>query len=326
MLRNIFYLCLDENHPLGGTKQIYRHVDLLNAHGFSAFVVHRTPGFRCTWFPNQTRVAHMDEIRMDVNSDCLVIPEVCTPLLKNIARDLKKVVFNQACYFTFQYNDLEKENLDTPYRDHGVLATLVVSEDSKQYLTYVFPELPLYRVRNGIDEKLFRYQPNKKLQIACMTKRNRVDLLQVINILKFRGSLKGYQLAMIEDKTEEEVARIMGDTLIFLAAGSQEGFSLPPAEAMLSGCIVVGYHGMGGREFFKSDFAYPVPQGEILTFAKTVEEVIRLKQAQPGDITAKGKQASEFIRTHYSLENEQTDVLHFWREMQQKHFSRSSDR
>ena len=45
----IYFFCPDLGHVLGGIKQIYRHVDVLNANGFDACIVHRTKGFKITW-------------------------------------------------------------------------------------------------------------------------------------------------------------------------------------------------------------------------------------------------------------------------------------
>ena len=54
----IYYRCPDKDYPVGGIRVIYRHVDLLNRNGFDAAVLHRLHPFRCTWFENETRVAH----------------------------------------------------------------------------------------------------------------------------------------------------------------------------------------------------------------------------------------------------------------------------
>ena len=37
--------------------------------------------------------------------------------------------------------------------------------------------------------------------------------------------------------------------LLFLSCGHPEGFGLPLAEAIACGCLVVGYHGLAGRDF-----------------------------------------------------------------------------
>ena len=46
-----------------------------------------------------------------------------------------------------------------------------------------------------------------------------------------------------------EVAVALQDALIYLSCGHPEGFGLPLAEAIACGCMVVGYHGLAGRDF-----------------------------------------------------------------------------
>ena len=47
----------------------------------------------------------------------------------------------------------------------------------------------------------------------------------------------------------EEVANARKEALLFLSCGHPEGFGLPLAEAIACGCMVVGYHGLAGRDF-----------------------------------------------------------------------------
>ena len=47
----------------------------------------------------------------------------------------------------------------------------------------------------------------------------------------------------------EEVALALQEALLFLSCGHPEGFGLPLAEAIACGCLVVGYHGLAGRDF-----------------------------------------------------------------------------
>ena len=50
---------------------------------------------------------------------------------------------------------------------------------------------------------------------------------------------------------------------------------------MACGAIVVGYDGFGGREYILPDFAFPVPAGDLLEFARTLERVVTLQMENP---------------------------------------------
>jgi len=307
----IYVLCPDNDRPSGGVKKLYRHVDILNRNGLASTVVHQTPGFRCTWFENDTRVSYDPQINLTA-LDYLLVPEVYGHVIADIQPGIRKVIFNQGGYLTFKgYSLLKKADLP-PYRHPDVIAALVVSDDSRRFLQYVFPDLRVYRLHHGIDPAVFRYQPHKKRQIAYMPRRNREDARQVINALNYRGSLERFDLVAIDGKCESETAAMLQDSLIFLSFGRAEGFGLPPAEAMACGCIVVGFHGMGGREFFRLDHCYPVPQGDLLAFAQTVERVIHVADRSPEILTDQGRRAAAFINDNYSLAREESDVISFW--------------
>jgi glycosyltransferase involved in cell wall biosynthesis len=311
-MSNIYFYCYDINIPRGGIKVLYQHVDILNKHGFDAFILHETPGFRCVWFENKTPVVSMNELKLCSN-DYLVIPEDVFSELNEKIRDVKKVVFNQGCYNTFLDGySLKKKDIFTPYNDKELIAVLVVSEDSEQYLNYVFPSLKVVRVHNAINPEIFSYRERKRHLISFMVSKNEEDILQVINILKFRNILGDFEIFPIHNQTEKKVAQILKESLIFLSFGYSEGFSLPPAEAMACGCIVVGYHGMGGQEFFKSEFSYPISNGDIITFAKTVEQVMELYKHNENILKEKGKLASEYIFKSYSIKQQEIDVVQFW--------------
>ena len=194
----------------------------------------------------------------------------------------------------------------------NVIATLVISEDNSEYLKFSFPKLKIYRIHNSIHQGLFSYQGNKRNQICFMPRKNRDHALQVINLLKFKGELNGFDIVPIEWKTEKETASIMREALIFLSFGYPEGSPLPPAEAMSCGCIVIGYHGMGGREFFKTDFCFPVEMGDIIGFAKTVAAVLQFYRENSQILRQMGLNVADYINKHYSVEQERKDIIDCW--------------
>lgn len=309
----VYFFCLDTVKPAGGVQKLYRQVDILNNHGIPAYIVHQIKGFRCRWFQNKTPVISISELQMKT-SDYLVVPEICLSEVSSVANGIKKIVFNQGCYETFLRGySFDKADVVMPYHDPDLLAALVVSEDSKRYLEYAFPHVPVYRIHNSIDPECFVYQEQKQKKIAYLTRKNPDDVIQVINILHLRKVLKGFELMPIDNMSQQEVADILRESLFFLSFSYPEGFSLPPAEAMACGCIVVGYHGMGGKEYFDDSFCYPVSNGDVLAFAQTVEKVIAQYEEDPLVIDEKRHRASAYIRECYSPEREIADSMHFWR-------------
>jgi len=307
----IYVLCPDHNDPSGGVKKLYRHVDVLNQHGWNASILHQTPGFRCRWFEHDTRISYAPATTVHP-TDYLVVPEIYGPVISQIQPGIPKVIFNQNCYLTSWGYSLAKKTTVAAYRHPDVVATLVVSEDSESYLRYVFPGVRVHRLHYGIAPDIFYYWPDKKRQIAFMPRKNREDVRQVLNALDARDALRNYGLAPIDGQTERETARVLRESLLFLSVSREEGFGLPPAEAMACGCIVVGFHGMGGREYFDPGHCYAVPEGDILTFIKTVEQVMATAESNPGLLRAQGKKAASFIAEHYSLEREEADIVQFW--------------
>jgi len=322
---NIYYLCPDTNSPLGGVKVIYEHVDILNGAAISAYVLHKKRGFRCNWFDNSTAISYL---RKSVfrEKDYIVIPDIYAKYYLGIKKTTKKskifwsiykspsekIIFNQACYYTFAGHSFLKNETKTIYKEEKVIAAMVVSEDSKQYLNYVFPGMKIFRVHNSIDPNLFFFQSEKEKQICFLPKKNYDEFVQLVNILKQRNMLKGWKLVPIENKSQKELAKIFRKSLLFINLAYQEGFGLPSAEAMACGCSVIGYHGMGGKEFYRPEFCFPVETGKIVEAARTVEQVLELFRGDPQSLHAKAYKASEFIRRNYSPEVQKTDVLKFW--------------
>ena len=323
----IYYLCPDSNSPRGGIKVIYEHVDILNGAGFSAYVLHKKKGFRCNWFDNSTAISFLKK-SMFHEKDFIVIPEIYAKFfLKNRKASKKskifwhifntpaqKIIFNQHSYITFIGHAFTHNDGRTLYNDKSIIAVMVVSEDNKRYLNYVFPDMKIFRVHNSIDTGLFRYQPEKKKQICFIPQKNRDEFVQLINILNQRNVLSDWRLVPIVNKSRKEVAAILQESMFFINLVYQEGFGLPSAEAMACGCTVIGYHGMGGKEFYRPEFCFPVETGNIVEVAKTIVQVLVLFENKPESLHEKAAKASEFIRKNYSYEIQKKDVLEFWNE------------
>ena len=270
-------LCPDNNLPSGGIRILYRQVDILNRHGVEAFIFHSKEGFRCSWFENSTKTASFRRslmARPRSEFDYVVVPEIYGESTIPYLKGYKKVLFNQSWCYTFQDYRLGARLEETLYGDPETVAVMASSEYIADYLSFAFPKLKVSRVHCSLNPEIFGHQSEKKNQICYMPRRNADDAKQVINILGLRGALDDFKIVQIEDRSEREVAEILKESLVFLSFGHLEGFSLPPAEAMASGCIVIGYHGFGAKEFMKPNISFPIEAGDIPAYVRAVESVI----------------------------------------------------
>jgi len=62
---------------------------------------------------------------------------------------------------------------------------------------------------------------------------------------------------------EQQVAAELESSRVFLAFSDFEGCPVPPLEAALSGNVVVGYPGWGGREYWDAPNFHSVPVGDM---------------------------------------------------------------
>jgi glycosyltransferase involved in cell wall biosynthesis len=327
----IFYYCPCSNKPCGGIKVIYQHVQVLHENGFEVYVLHPKPNFKCTWFKHQTPVANYSLSISNLyntqkkltlpngkkytlkNEDIIVIPEVYGPNFKKIAPNNKKVIFNQGAYLSFKKYSLNLTDKTGNYLDNNIIASLCISEDTYKNIQFAFPTLPIYRVQWSLNTSIFHYQGNKKPIVAYMPRKNIEHARHIINLLKFHGGLDNITIRKINNKTELEVSEILKESLIFINLGSAEGLPLPPAEAMASGCLVIGYHGNGGKEYMLPEFCYPTEVWSILEICNTILEVTSNYKKNPLFYEKKCINASKFIHNNYSKEKEKERLLSAWK-------------
>jgi glycosyltransferase involved in cell wall biosynthesis len=296
----VLVACPDHAAPAGGVRQLYRLVTTLRDDlGLDAYVYHRRTGFRLDWFQSAARLAYADATTPGPD-DLLVLPEVWGNAIKDHP-GVRKLIFNQNAYYTFM-NGYEVIPALAPLQpaDADVIGLLAVSDDNAELLAETFPRLPVTRLRYEIDAGLFAFSAGKRPQLAFMPRKHPDEARQVLNTLALRGALAGFGVVAIDGVSEREAARILRESLVFLSFGYPEGFSLPPAEAMACGCLTIGYHGMGAREYMLPEFSWPVEVGHILGYVRTVESVLTQWRRDPAPLLDRAAAASRFIHSRFS--------------------------
>lgn len=302
------YLCApDYDLPSGGIRVAYRHVDILNGAGIPAAVLHHRAGFRCSWFENDTRVVGDAETEIGPD-DLVVVSEVATSLLRQLGPGRRFVVFNQNPHLMWER---DSEQAVVGYlRDPNLAAVVVVSEHSRELVSYAAPSANVVRVHNSIDPGRFHPGPARpRPVIGYMPRRGLHEGQQALGLLRGHGAIDGWEVRRLEGLDEDGVAERLRSTTIFMSLAHREGFGLPAAEAMACGAYVVGFHGFAGREFFRPEFSHPVAPGDVLGLARGIAEVIERERAEPGWCQARGADAARFIASEYSPERERQDVV-----------------
>jgi glycosyltransferase involved in cell wall biosynthesis len=349
----IFYVCPWAEKPTGGIKQIFRHVEALSAAGFDAYALvldSIVPAWfdssapvatlklpRPGWIPRRSwwRKNRIDWLASPVSplvtlqggpragvqrrlgeGDILVLPEYPGKALKPCGFGAKLAVFNQNAHYTFAGLTPTDGLQDFLYPRH-VMAALAVSQHTRDYLQFAFPSLRVLLTPNGVDTERFfpAAEGARKRQIAFMPRKLPGSLVQVLQMLRSRGALDGWQLRSIDGLDESAVAAALRESAIFLSTCHDEGFGLPPLEAGASGCVVVGYTGQAAREFMLPEHCYPIDQGDVLGFAQTLERVMAEYDRDPSRLTRQAAGYVDFIRERYSKAQEGRQVVAVWNEI-----------
>lgn len=156
------------------------------------------------------------------------------------------------------------------------------------------------------------YNNEKKLQIAFMPRKRREETLILASLIERHPALVGVPLVAIDQLPDEAAHLIIRESLLFLSLSEREGFGLPPAEAMATGCLVIGYTGVGGEEFFTEETGFPIPDGDIVAFVDQIANVVSAWRQAPEELERKRRHASDFIWDRYNETAARQSLLELW--------------
>ena len=315
--RRLLFVCYpDTNHPIGGVKQIYRQVELLHQAGCDAYVLQEQPGFKADWFRSDAPVLDLGTYKASppsADNDLIVLPETWLTNVPGYLPGIPKVIFNQNAFYSFGLSGTcDNRTLDL-YRHRDIQAVVTVSNDSRDLLTEGcgIPAERCFVLINGIDSKLFHAPAIKHRRVVFLGRKHVDHARKVALMASQHPRLKHLSFKELPRMQHEEVASALQEALLFLSCGHPEGFGLPLAEAIACGCMVVGYHGLAGR-----DFALPHMQvvafGDLLGLLRGVDKELARFDAAPEEVIQERLAASEAILHAYSLEVELECCLRTW--------------
>ena len=254
----------------GGVHVHTQHVQLLRAAGREAWLW-LPGGERPGWIDPAVPVLHGPRTPVDAD-DLLVLPEVPVVPGRDPAPGARKVILNQNHFYT----GAAWPDPDAPYPGWDPApAVWTVSTESRDVLAALHPELPVHLVPNLVDGELFAPRATDRPQVSWFPRKRPREAGLLRALLRQDDRLAGVELCELVDAPRQEVAATLGATTVFVALGHSESFGLPVAEALASGCLVVGYDGGGGHELFGAPGAWAVPEQRPLLLRDAVVDLVR---------------------------------------------------
>lgn len=321
MKRFLFYVP-GVTAPTGGVSVILDWTRVLRANGFHAEVFSDTPGYRYDFSNSDIGILYCAEVEhirkqqrqglksrvMSLNNfglqrkrtlvrrkdDIVVVPEFAAEWLPRAFPGHRLVLLVQA--FSWFGNREYVSNL-TKAPFEAVLSTSEICEGYSQLAGLG----PVYRIPLAIDGKVFFPRP-KSDTICYMPRRRAGDIDLVVNALNAGGGIEGFSIRPIDRVPLEQVADILGQARIFLSFSEREGFGLPPAEAMASGCLVIGFTGGGGDEYFDPAWSFPISEGNLPRFVETIRTVAASCRQEPARMQAMANTAAQMVSSRYRPE------------------------
>lgn len=273
-MKKIYYFCPDFSPPSGGTKRLYRHVFHLNRHGFKAFIVHYKKGFKLTWHGFDVPVLWLEDNLNFKDEEVLVFPESMPSLMKQTKDfNCKRLVI--ALNWAYIFNSLPGED---NWNDYGVSMAITPSLVIKDFIQNSM-SVDVTLIDSYINGEKFTYNPAvKKNKIVYLTRKDKTGETLRLIFKRKDNSLDTWEWTPLTDMNEDEYAVHLREAKIFLATSLQEGIPTSILEAMSSGCVVVGFPGVGGNDYMVGDGdkqnCIAVENGNLPELAKNLRQVL----------------------------------------------------
>lgn len=240
--------------------------------------------------------------------DVMVVPEIWWPHAARLFAGHRQVLLAQGADLL-----LEAWHAAVCRQGQGgdFVATVVTSERCARTAQALGLE-PLEQLPLAVDGERFAFAERKRLAVAYMPRKRPAEAAMMAELLRRRGKAEGVELIAIDRMPPEEVARHLREALVFASLPLREGFGLPIAEAMASGCVVVGFTGQGAEEFFDDTTGVPVPEFELLRLIESVEAVVAEYRRDPARLDALRAAGARRVRSRYTRETMHAGLLAAW--------------
>ncbi len=307
--RRIIYVLDAFDVPFGGVAAIYRHVEILHAHGMPASVALQKLPARDFYDTKAPLLIHDGRLHDHARQgDIFVLPESFSAGAAALAgTPAKRLMFCQNHhYLAFSKNPglgIAEFHVD------GVIAS---SEAIRGFFHDVYGIRNLPLLPYAIDCTIFKPAERKKRQIAFMPRKLPRDAGFLLASFRRRHPRHAAVAWVPIDKvTRAASARILAESDVFLSLSHRESFGLPPLEAMACGCLVAGFHGEGGREYTTENNGWWAETGDWKAAVDGLATALDLLDKGDRELDAR-RQAMDAAVKRYTPARLEFELLAFW--------------
>lgn len=273
-MSRIYYFCPDFSEQSAGTMRLYRHVVHLNRLGREAYIIHEKKDFKLIWHEYSAPLKFLEnEPEFDID-DILVFPEAMATLMKH-TKDFTCTRVAIILNWAYAYMHLPRgEN----WKDYGIKNALTPSPYIKDFIEWSMG-LNVTLIDSFIDTKKFYNQPDiKQNKIAYMSRKDESgEILRQIFEKKYGNNSK-FKWVHLHNLSHDEYAKQLRESRIFIATSCQEGMPTSILESMSSGCLVIGFTGVGGNDYMigsgDRQNCWLVENGNYPELGKLLEQII----------------------------------------------------
>ena len=339
-----FFVQPQVERPVGGVNVTLQMIDILQDAGYDAYPLYSEESYRYDFFNSSRQSYYHPPLRkidydllgrygkvkkfandlvnlrktsynqrLDLRPDDVVIlPEFIYDKYHAIFSDQRLIISVQSVFALWRALRRDKAaGTDILRKFEAAVTISTATTDCVKNLT----DLRFHEVSQSISSIHLDPSRKKLKQIAYMPRKRKQEVDLFLGCIRDLPVFQGWTFRAIDNAPLDEVGRILSESLVFLSFSEMEGFGLPPAEAMAAGCVVIGYTGVGGEEFFAEDASIPIADRDIVAFATALQNTVAEYDRDPSRLDAMRLRAAERIARRYNPDTMRASLLEAWKEI-----------